>query len=78
MKLYPLKVSDPDEVNAQGSSDVVTTNETRDSQPTVDETSVKLDIPIGQCVRRKAATKALENISEWTSMLSRTPGGCSE
>ena len=73
VKLYPLEVSDPDGVNPQESSDVVTTNGTRDSQPTVDGTSVELDPPIGQRVRRKAATEALENISKWTSMLSRAP-----
>ena len=71
MKLYPLEVSDPDGVNPKKSSDVVTTNGTRDSQSTVDGTSVELDPPIGQQVRRKAASKALENISKWTSMLSR-------
>ena len=58
VKLYPLEVSDPDGVNPQESSDVVTTEGTRDSQPTVDRTSVKLDPPIGQRVRRKAASEA--------------------
>ena len=43
VKLHPLEVSDPDGVNPQESSDVVTTEGTRDSQPTVDRTSVKLD-----------------------------------
>ena len=51
VKLYPLEVSDPDGVNPQEPSDVVTTEGTRNSQPTVDGTSVKLDPPIGQCVR---------------------------
>ena len=71
VKLYSLEVSEPDGVNPQVSSDVVTTNGTRDSHPTVDGTSVELDPPIGQRVRRKAASRALENISKWTLMLSR-------
>ena len=66
MKLYPLEVSDPDGVNPQESSDVVTT------EGTIDRTSVKLDPPIGQRVRRKATSEALENIIN----VKPGPGGC--
>jgi len=38
-----------------------------------DGKSVDSDPPVGQHARRKAATKALEKISEWTSTLSRAP-----
>ena len=69
VKLYPLEVSDPDGVNPQESSDAVSTNGTRDSQSTVGGTSAELDSPIGQRPRRKAASKALENISKLSRAL---------
>ena len=53
VKLYPLEVSSPDEMNPQRSSNI-TTNGARDSQSTVGETSVKSDFPNDQRVRRKA------------------------
>ena len=63
VKLYPLEVSSSDGMHSQRFSNIAT-NDTRDSQSTVDEASVKPDTPTDQCVRRKAASKASENISE--------------
>ena len=72
VKLYPLEVCNPDAVNPPGHSDSVT-NETRNSQSTIDEKRVDSNSSVGQRARRKAASKALEKISEWTSTLSRAP-----
>ena len=43
-KLYPLEVSDPDEMNSQNSSDN-TTEGVQDPQPITDEPNAKLDLP---------------------------------
>jgi len=72
VKLYPLEVCNPDAVNPSRHSDAVT-DETRSSQAMFDGKSIDSDSSVGQCARRKAAAKALEKISEWTSTLSRAP-----
>ena len=48
----------------QGTLMLLRTNETRNSQSTVDERRVDSNSSVGQRARRKAASKALEKISE--------------
>jgi len=70
VKLYPLEVCNPDAANPPRPSDAVT-NETTNS--TIVGKSVDSDSSVSQCVRKKAASKALEKISEWTSTLNWAP-----
>ena len=71
VKLYPLEVSSSDGMHPERSQIVI--NDARDSQLRMDGTSAKSDHPKDQRVRRKAASKASENISKWTAMLSWAP-----
>ena len=73
VKLYPLEVCSPGGITPKEPN--VAANDWKDSQSTVEETStsVEPDSPNDQRVRRKAASKARGNISEWTAMLSRAP-----
>lgn len=73
VKLYPLEVSSPDGLTPQRSSNVAAIDGAKDSQSTVDETSVESDSHNDQHVRRKAASKALENILKWMATLNRAP-----
>ena len=71
VKLYPLEVSSSDGMHPERSQIVI--HDTRDSQLRMNGTSAKSDTPKDQRVRRKAASKASENISKWTAILSRAP-----
>lgn len=57
-KLYPLEVSSSGEMNSQKASD---------------EPNDRVDPPSNHRVRRKGASKALQNITRWTKVLGRAP-----
>ena len=66
VKLYPLEVSDPHQTSSQGSSN----NNSQESH-SVDKSSDRSASSSSQRVQRKAASKALRKISEWSTLLSR-------
>ncbi|XP_065911263.1 uncharacterized protein [Dysidea avara] len=68
VKLYPLEVSDPHQTSSQGSSN----NNSQESH-SVDKSSDRSASSSSQRVQRKAASKALRKISEWSTLLSRPP-----
>ena len=70
-KLYPLEVSSPDEPNSQRASNNAT-DDSQDSRSAKDKSSVRSGAPSRQRTPRKAASKALKKIAEWTT-LSRGP-----
>ena len=57
-KLYPLEVSNPDEMNSQKASE---------------EPNDRVNPHSNHRVRRKAASKALQNITRWTKVLGQAP-----
>jgi len=61
VKLYPLEVS-----NSNNEEEPQTTSSDLSKQQTVDKPVLRSDHP-----RRKAATKALQQISKWTETLNR-------
>ena len=71
IKLYPLEVSSPDEPNSQRASNNAT-DDSQDSRSAKDKSSVRSGAPSRQRTPRKAASKALKKIAEWTT-LSRGP-----
>ena len=68
VKLYPLEVRSEDEGNLHTTDDNV--QHLQDPQPTSDDTSTTSS---SVRVRRNAASKALQKMSEWTTMLCRAP-----
>ena len=72
VKLYLLEVSNPDEPNSQRASNNAT-DDSQDSRSAKDKPSVKSDAPSSERVQRKAASKALKKISEWTTLLRGPP-----
>ena len=71
IKLYPLEVSSPDEPNSQKASNNAT-DDSQDSRSAKDKSSVRSGAPSSQRTPRKAASKAMKKIAEWTT-LSRDP-----
>ena len=70
VKLYPLEVSSEDQCDSdtQVTSDNKTHEEATSDNTDTTSSSVR--------TRRKAYSKALRKMSEWTNTLSRGPGGC--
>ena len=67
VKLYPLEVSSPDEPNSQRAPNNAT-DDSQDSRSAKDKSSVRSGAPSRLHTPRKAASKALKKIAQWTTL----------